>query len=58
MWCCLQTQMPVLEPIDEEGEDDLLAERQRSLQEQITVLQISHDKAKTELEQAHTKVEQ
>lgn len=48
----------MLEPIDEEGADDMLAEQQRKLQEQLTTLQISHDKAKSELEQAHTRMEQ
>eukprot|EP00878_Enallax_costatus_P020088 GHUV01021219.1.p1 GENE.GHUV01021219.1~~GHUV01021219.1.p1 ORF type:complete len:576 (+),score=170.67 GHUV01021219.1:791-2518(+) len=54
----IQAQAPVFDPIDEEDADDMLAEQKRTLQEQIQTLNIGHDRAKTEAEQAHRAMEQ
>lgn len=48
----------MFDPIDEEDADDMFAEQKRTLQEQIQTLGISHDRAKTDAEQAHTAMEQ
>lgn len=53
----VQTQAPVLEVDEGEGED-FVAEQLRALQEQANDLQLRHDKAAMELQEAQLKEDQ
>lgn len=54
-----QTQAPVLEADDDDGDgENLVAEQLRVLQEQLNGLQLQHDKADMELQEARLKEEQ
>jgi hypothetical protein len=55
--CCVQAQAPVLE-VDEGDGEDLVAEQLRQLQEQANDLQLKHEKAAMELQEAKLKEDQ
>jgi hypothetical protein len=53
----VQTQMPVFEAVEEDG-DDMMAEAQRALQQQLEAMHLAHEKAQAELQDALRKQDQ
>eukprot|EP00775_Hariotina_reticulata_P003759 gene3759-4018_t len=53
----LQTQMPVFEGVEEDG-DDMMAEAQRALQQQLEALHLAYEKAQAELQDSIRKQDQ
>lgn len=53
----VQTQMPVFEGVEEDG-DDMMAEAQRALQQQLEGFNLAYEKAQAELQDSIRKQDQ